>query len=356
MANNRMLELAPPSPAQPTGSLLVVQDLVKHYAVWSSLFRGRALRAVDGINFELGRGETLGLVGESGCGKSTVARCVLRLVRSTSGRVVFDGISILELEWRAMQRLRRRMQIVFQDPHGSLNPRMLVRQTVAEPLRLHLGLSGQALDKRLAELMELVGLKGSHLNRYPHQLSGGQRQRVGIARAIATNPDLVILDEPTSSLDVSVQGQILQLLLRLQQELDLSYLFISHDLSVIRHIAQRVAVMYLGKIVEIGTVDEVFRSPEHPYTRALLSAVPPSRWGIHRERLRLAGEVPSPLNIPLGCRLSPRCPLARAACSAREPGLESLTESHAVACYAVAGWPEAPAEVSRDLGAIPAST
>ncbi len=325
--------------------LLQVDNLTKHYEVGTSFLHRRTLKAVDGVSFEVARGETLGLVGESGCGKSTVARCVLQLVPSTSGSVVFDSISVLDLDRSGMQRLRRRMQIVFQDPHGSLNPRMLVRAAVAEPLRLHLKLSGRALEDRLVELMSLVGLNRTHLDRYPHQLSGGQRQRVGIARAIATNPEFVVLDEPTSSLDVSVQGQILLLLLQLQQELGLSYLFISHDLSVIKHICRRVAVMYLGTIVEIGATEQIFTNPQHPYTRALLSAVPSAKWGVQRERLRLGGEVPSPITVPSGCRLAPRCPLAQQACSHAEPALLSLEtdERHAVACYAATGWPEAAA-------------
>jgi oligopeptide/dipeptide ABC transporter ATP-binding protein len=321
--------------------LLQVENLAKHYGFGTSLLNRRALKAVDGISFAIARGETLGLVGESGCGKSTVARCVLRLVPATSGEVIFDGISVSELDRGQMQRLRRRMQIVFQDPRGSLNPRMRVRTVVGEPLRLHLKLGGRALEDRLVELMSQVGLNRTHLDRYPHQLSGGQRQRVGIARAIATNPDFVVLDEPTSSLDVSVQGQILLLLQQLQEELGLSYLFISHDLSVIKHICRRVAVMYLGKIVEIGTTEQIFTSPQHPYTRALLSAIPSAKWGTQRQRLRLGGEVPSPLNLPTGCRLSPRCPLAQGECYRVEPSLEGIGNHHAVACYAATGWPEA---------------
>lgn len=322
----------------PSEPLVQVTDLVKHYHL-GSIISPRALRAVDGVSFSIRRGETLGLVGETGCGKSTVARCVVRLTPATGGHVRFDDISLLDLKRSAVQRLRRRIQIVFQDPRGSLNPRMLVRQTLSEPLRIHLGLSGRRLEERLVELIRHVGLEATHLERYPHQLSGGQCQRVGIARAIATNPDFVVLDEPTSSLDVSVQNQVLQLLRRLQSELHLSYLFISHDLGVVKHMCDRVAVMYLGRIVEIGDTEEVFRNPSHPYTRSLVSTIPSKRTGISRERLRLPGEPPSPLDLPAGCRLSLRCPLARAECSLREPDLEPMNEHHAVACYAVTGWP-----------------
>jgi oligopeptide/dipeptide ABC transporter ATP-binding protein len=332
----------PPSPRTDLApaTVLSVRDLRKHFDV-GFLGSRRVVRAVDGVSFEVARGETLGLVGESGCGKSTVARCVLRLTPVTSGSIEFAGTPINDIGREELRRLRARMQIVFQDPGGSLNPRMLVRETVAEPLRLHEGLAGRRLRERLEELMTLVGLEKIHLERYPHQLSGGQRQRVGIARAIATNPEFIVLDEPTSSLDVSVQGQILLLLLRLQEELGLSYLFISHDLSVIRHVCQRVAVMYLGRIAEVGPAADIFGRPQHPYTRALLSSVPSSTWGRRRERLRLGGEVPSPINLPAGCRLSPRCPLARSECSAREPELKAMAPGHEVACYAATGWPEA---------------
>jgi oligopeptide/dipeptide ABC transporter ATP-binding protein len=319
--------------------LLQVHDLAKHFEFRAGFFAHRTLRAVDGVSFDLHRGETLGLVGESGCGKSTVARCVLRLLLPTRGVVLFDGIHIANLDRSTMQRLRKRMQIVFQDPWGSLNPRMTVRAMVEEPLQLHTTMPRRQREERLKELMTLVGLDTVHLQRLPHQLSGGQSQRVGIARAIATNPELVVLDEPTSSLDVSVQGQILLLLQNLQQELGLSFLFVSHDLSVIRHMCRRVAVMYLGKLVEIGSTGDVLDHPQHPYTRALLSAVPSSKWGQRRERLRLKGEVPSPLDIPRGCPLSPRCPFARSACVETEPVLKTITPGHAVACYAATGWP-----------------
>jgi oligopeptide/dipeptide ABC transporter ATP-binding protein len=315
--------------------ILAVRGLSKHFWIGYFLARER-LVAVDDVDFELPRGETLGLVGESGSGKSTLARCVLRLIEPTAGEIVFDGVSLTRLKATELRRLYRRMQMVFQDHGSSLNPRMTVRDTVTEPLQLHLELSGRACDARVRELMELVGLSSSHLGRFPHQLSGGQRQRVGIARAIATNPDLVILDEPTSSLDVSVRGQILQLLRDLQARLGLAYLFISHDLGVVRHVCQRVAVMYLGKIVEHGTTTQVFGNPQHPYTRALLSAAPRAVYGRRRDRLKLRGEIPSPIDLPRGCRLCGRCPEEVALCSTRHPSLVRLEPGHLVACYVAA--------------------
>ncbi len=317
------------------GPLLSVHGLTKHFFIGYFMAQQR-LVAVDDVDFELHRGETLGLVGESGSGKSTLARCVLRLIEPTSGEVVFDGTSLTRLSGSDLRRFYRRMQMVFQDHGSSLNPRMSVQETVAEPLTLHLGLSRRVRDARVHELVNLVGLSSSHLDRFPHQLSGGQRQRVGIARAIATNPDLVILDEPTSSLDVSVRGQILQLLRDLQERLGLAYLLISHDLSVVRHVCQRVAVMYLGKIVEQGTTAQVFQKPEHPYTRALLSAVPKAAYGQRKERVRLEGEIQSPINLGRACRLFGRCPEAVEICSTAHPPLEDLGEGHMVACYVAA--------------------
>ena len=293
---------------------------------------GRRLRAVDGVSLELEAGETLALVGESGSGKSTVARCLVRLVEPSGGEVTLDGQSILSLPPKALARQYRRIQMVFQDPNASLNPRMRVREVLEEPLRLHLDLAPPARADRACELIERVGLGVVHLDRYPHELSGGQRQRVGIARAIAVSPDIVILDEPTSSLDVSVRGQILDLLLDLQQRLGLAYLFISHDLQVVRHVADRVAVMYLGVIVEQGPTERVFAEPRHPYTRVLLSATPMARWGIARTRLRLVGEITSPIDPPDACRLVGRCPLAQPSCAARRPELIDLGDRHAVAC------------------------
>ena len=323
-----------------TGPLVRVRGLAKHFDI-GGFTTGRAtLHAVNGVDFDIEAGETLGLVGESGCGKSTVARCTLQLLTPSSGEVSFAGSPIQDLSWREASRLRPKMQIVFQDPLSSLNPRMRIRTIVSEPLRLHTDLDRRERDTRLRELMDLVGLEESHLQRFAHELSGGQAQRVGVARAIATNPDFVVLDEPTSSLDVSVQGQILLLLGDLQRRLGLTYLFISHDLSVIRHMAQRVAVMYLGKIVETGPTVEVFRNPQHPYTRALLASVPGSTHGPDRDETRLGGEIPSPLEVLPGCALAPRCPVARDVCTRVSPMLESLDSNRAVACFAATGWPD----------------
>jgi len=328
-------------------SLLSVRGLVKHFAVGYFPTR-QTLVAVDGVDFDLRRGETLGLVGESGSGKSTVARTVLRLIDPTAGAIVFDGVNIATLRGSQVRPLYRRMQMVFQDPGSSLNPRKSVRSMVAEPLKLHLGLPRREREARVRELMALVGLSDQHLDRFPHQLSGGQRQRVGIARAIATNPDLVVLDEPTSSLDVSVRGQILQLLRDLQQRLGLTYLFITHDLSVIRHVSHRVAVMYLGKIIEQGQTEDVFERPRHPYTQALMSAVPVPIYGRRRERLRLTGEIPSPINLPHACRLAGRCPWQIDVCNTEHPPLVPIEGHHLVACYVAAQKEQVRSETRPD--------
>ena len=321
--------------------LVRVRGLTKRFHI-GGFTTGRAtLHAVNGVDLDIRPGETLGLVGESGCGKSTVARCILQLLKPTSGQVWFEGRPIQDLSWSRARRLRSRMQIVFQDPVSSLNPRMKIESIVGEPLRLHTDMDRRSRERRLRELMDLVGLEEAHLHRYAHEVSGGQAQRVGVARAIATNPDFVVLDEPTSSLDVSVQGQILLLLLDLQQRLGLTFLFISHDLSVIHHVAQRVAVMYLGKIVETGPTREVFRNPQHPYTRALIASIPGSGRLEEREAARLGGEIPSPLQILPGCPLAPRCPLARDVCSEVVPVLEPVGDHRAVACFAATGWPDA---------------
>jgi oligopeptide/dipeptide ABC transporter ATP-binding protein len=314
-------------------AILQVRGLRKNFPVEG----GRHLVAVDGVSLDVAAGETLALVGESGSGKSTVARCIVRLIEPSGGDVAIDGKSILPLEPRKLAGVYRRIQMVFQDPNASLNPRMSVRQVLDEPLRLHLDLPRAARTARLRELVEMVGLTPAHLDRYPHELSGGQRQRVGIARAMAVSPEIVILDEPTSSLDVSVRGQILDLLLDLQQRLNLAYLFISHDLQVVRHVADRVAVMYLGGIVEIGPTHDIFSAPQHPYTRALLSAAPVAQWGVERTRLRLVGEITSPIDPPDACRLVGRCPLALLACAAARPPLIDIGHDHAVACPVVAG-------------------
>ena len=334
-------------------NLLEVHGLVKHFEVGYFPTR-RTLVAVDDVDLTLRQGETLGLVGESGSGKTTLGRCILRLVEPTAGTVLFDGTDLSRLPGSKLRPMYRHMQMVFQDPGSSLNPRMSVRSIVHEPLKLHLGLNRHERELRARELMGLVGLPPGHLDRFPHQLSGGQRQRVGIARAIATNPKLLILDEPTSSLDVSVRGQILELLRDLQARLGLSYLFITHDLSVIRHICRRVAVMYLGKVVELGPTERVFHEPAHPYTRALLSAVPRPVWGRGHERLKLIGEIPSPINLPPGCRLFGRCPVAIDRCPIEHPPLEDLGLEHQVACYVAAAEARVPlADPALSRGAAP---
>lgn len=312
-------------------AVLTVTDLRKHFPVAG----GRRLVAVDGVSLQVAAGETLALVGESGSGKSTVARCVTRLIEPDGGDVMIGGQSILPLGTRDLARMYRRIQMVFQDPNASLNPRMTVRAVLEEPLRLHLNLSRGERDARVADLIEMVHLTTSHLDRYPHELSGGQRQRVGIARAIAVSPEIVILDEPTSSLDVSVRGQILDLLLDLRRRLNLAFLFISHDLQVVRHVADRVAVMYLGCVVETGPTRAIFDDPRHPYTRALLSAAPVAEWGRKRTRTRLAGEITSPIDPPDACRLVGRCPLREPGCAAARPPLIDIGGGHAAACPVV---------------------
>ena len=312
-------------------AILQVRDLHKVFPIEG----GRRLVAVESVTLDIAAGETLALVGESGSGKSTVARCIVRLIEPSGGEVMIDGQSIRPLPPKQLAGVYRRIQMVFQDPNASLNPRMSVRQVLDEPLRLHLDLPRAERAARVRELVEMVGLTATHLDRYPHELSGGQRQRIGIARAIAVSPDIVLLDEPTSSLDVSVRGQILDLLLELQRRLNLAYLFISHDLQVVQHVADRVAVMYLGGIVETGPTAEVFRAPRHPYTRALLSAAPVAQWGVTRTRVRLAGEITSPIDPPDACRLVGRCPLAQPSCSAKKPPLIDTGNGHAVACPVV---------------------
>jgi oligopeptide/dipeptide ABC transporter ATP-binding protein len=316
--------------------LLSIRGLRKEFVI-SEFPRRQVLVAVDGVDLDIARGETLALVGESGSGKSTLARCVVRLIEPTGGSVVFDGIDLTRQPAHSVRRLYRRMQMVFQDPDASLNPRMSVRDALHEPLMLHLKLGAHARDERTRELLELVGLGTPQLHRFPHQLSGGQRQRVGIARAIATNPDLVILDEPTSSLDVSVRGQILKLLQSLQRQLGLAYLLISHDLSVVRQVADRVGVMYLGKIVEQGPTVSLLDDPRHPYTRALMSAVPRPAWVTRTNRLRLIGEIPSPTALPTGCRLQGRCPWVVNVCRTAQPPLAAVAPGHIAACFVATG-------------------
>ncbi|AWB25487.1 peptide ABC transporter substrate-binding protein [Methylobacterium currus] len=316
--------------------LLAVNDLRKHFLLGGGLLgrNARSLKAVDGVSFTLEKGETLSLVGESGCGKSTVARGLMRLFPPTSGQVVLGGRRIDDLSAGALRPLRRRIQMVFQDPFSSLNPRMRVRDILAEPIRnFGLAKSRADLDGRLAALMERVGLPREALSRFPHEFSGGQRQRIGIARALAAEPDLIICDEAVSALDVSVKAQIVNLLQDLQKELDLALLFISHDLAIVEHMTHRVAVMYLGKIVEIGPRREIFLAPRHPYTRALLSAVPVPEPDAGRTRIVLRGDVPSPIDPPSGCRFHTRCPHAFERCRSEEPRLDSVGGDHFAACH-----------------------
>ena len=315
---------------------LVVDDLQMHFPLRSIMpWRvPRVVRAVDGVSLRVAAGETLGLVGESGCGKSTLARCVLRLIEPTRGRVLLDEEDLTALPEEALRRRRRDIQMVFQDPTASLNPRLSVAATVDEPLALHTPLAGAARRERVDEVLEEVGLGAGLRARYPHQLSGGQRQRVNIARAIATHPRLVVLDEPTSALDVSLRARVILLLAELKRRMGMAYLFISHDLSTVRYLCDRVAVMYLGVLVEEAPAAELFDHPAHPYTRALLSCIPVPDPDVAPERLRLSGEVPSPIDIPGGCRLRGRCPLAQPVCAEPVP-LREIAPGHTVACHLV---------------------
>jgi oligopeptide/dipeptide ABC transporter ATP-binding protein len=321
--------------------LLVVEGLVKHFPITRGVVFQKqigAVKAVDGVSFELGRGETLGIVGESGCGKSTLAKLLMQLERPTAGRAILNGRNIFDVTGQELRTLRRNFQMVMQDPYTSLNPRMTVGDIIGEPFEIHPDVAPTgSRQARVRELLDLVGLNPEHINRYPHQFSGGQRQRIGIARALALRPEIVICDEPVSALDVSIQAQVINLLERLQRELGLSYIFIAHDLSVVRHISDRVGVMYLGKIVEIGTRDEIYGRPTHPYTQALLSAVPvpdPTTRG-RRNVIRLEGDVPSPANSPSGCRFRTRCWKAQEVCAADEPALIPRPDAdpHVSACH-----------------------
>jgi len=319
-------------------NLIEVKNLTKHFPAGPGLLGagGDVVRAVDGISFGIRRGETFGLVGESGCGKSTTGRSILRLIEPTSGEVRFDGRDLLSLPSNELRRLRREMQIIFQDPYSSLNPRMKVGETVEEPLVIHRVGSRADRADRVANLLRLVGLEPEHAARYPHEFSGGQRQRIGIARALALNPKFIVCDEPVSALDVSVQAQVVNLLQDLQEQLGLTYLFISHGLSVVEHISTRVGIMYLGKLVEVASSEEIFRNPLHPYTKALLSAIPIPDPELRRERLPLKGDIPTATEPPSGCRFRTRCPIAESRCADEEPELIEVTPDHFVACMVVA--------------------
>ena len=319
-------------------TLLKVENIVKHFPIYGGLFSKQvaAVKAVQNISFELKKGETLGLVGESGCGKSTLGRCLIRLIEPTSGKIFYKGEDITHVDANRLRDLRKNLQIIFQDPYASLNPRMTIGAILEEPLIIHNLYPDEKLRKnRVRELIDLVGLRPEHLTRYPHEFSGGQRQRVGIARALAVNPEIIICDEPVSALDVSIQAQVLNLLMELQQKLGLTYIFIAHDLKVVEHVSNKVAVMYLGEIVEMADADELYRNPQHPYTKALLSAIPVPDPKPRAERTILTGDVPSPISPPPGCYFNPRCPIADKNCSVQKPELKQTSTGHFVSCLKV---------------------
>lgn len=319
--------------------ILRVDDLKMHFPIYRGVFQRQvgAVRAVDGVSFNIIRGETLGLVGESGCGKSTTGRAILQLYKPTAGQVHFEDVDLIKLRGEELRQMRRKMQMIFQDPYASLNPRMTVEQIVGEPLIVHSAATGKEIHERVEHLLETVGLNPAFSTRYPHEFSGGQRQRIGVARALALQPSFIICDEPISALDVSIQAQVVNLLEELQEQFNLTYLFIAHDLSMVRHISRRVAVMYLGVIVELTTRDELYLSPLHPYTQALLSAIPVPDPVVDAQRKRtiLEGDVPSPANPPSGCRFRTRCPIAETQCAESRPEFREVKPGHFVACHLV---------------------